>query len=197
MSQRLASADPSVTLEDDLQRRSDGHHARDVDEVADLLRVLGPLSVAELAERTDADELAHRSGVDLPAAIDRLVEERRAMRVTVAGDDRIADAADAARLRDALGVAIPLGLPTTFTDPVDHPLRDLVERYARTHAPFTAGEVADELEAALVGPAAQARSASEQVRYEFCPECGRKGRYRRPGADLLRCKYCGAASVSS
>jgi hypothetical protein len=67
---------------------------------------------------------------------------------------------------------------------------------AEVAGPATAGEVAEELEAALVGSAAPARSASGQVRYEFCPECGRKGRYRRPGADLLRCKYCGAASVS-
>jgi ATP-dependent Lhr-like helicase len=139
--------DPAVllALEDDLQRRSEGHRARDVDEVADLLRLLGPLSLDELADRTDADELLARAGVGLAAAVDRLVEERRAIAVNVAGDDRLADAADAARLRDALGVAIPLGLPTTFTDPVDHPLRDLVERYARTHGPFTAAEVAARL----------------------------------------------------
>ena len=44
--------------------------------------------------------------------------------------------------RDALGVALPLGLPGAFTDPVDAPLDDLVARYARTHGPFLAGEVA-------------------------------------------------------
>jgi hypothetical protein len=56
--------------------------------------------------------------------------------------------------------------------------------------------VCDELEAMLVGePAATARSASELVRYGFCDECGRKGRYRRPGRTDSRCKYCGAADA--
>ena len=138
----LVDPEVLIALEDDLQRRSEGRLARDLDEVADLMRLLGPLSLDELSDRTDADELADRSdGVDVAGAVALLVDERRAMAVTVAGEERFADTADAARLRDALGVAIPLGLPTTFTDPVDHPLRDLVERYARTHGPFTAGEV--------------------------------------------------------
>ena len=58
---------------------------------------------------------------------------------------RFAAAEDAARLRDALGVAVPVGLPAAFTDPVDSPLRDLVERFARTHAPFTTGQLAGRL----------------------------------------------------
>ena len=125
-------------LEDDLQRRSDGRRARDVDELADLPRLLGPLSIDELVERTDHDRLgdAVRDGVA------ELVAARRLIEVQVAGDARLADPADAARLRDALGVSLPLGLPAAFTEPVEEPLRDLVERYARTHGPFTASEVA-------------------------------------------------------
>ena len=45
---------------------------------------------------------------------------------------------DAGRLRDALGVALPPGVPDAFTEPVPDPLRDLVLRYARTHGPFGA-----------------------------------------------------------
>ena len=47
-------------------------------------------------------------------------------------------AEDAARYRDALGCAIPLGLPAAFTEPVARPLEHLVGRYARTHGPFLA-----------------------------------------------------------
>ena len=48
-------------------------------------------------------------------------------------------AEDAGRLRDALGVAVPVGLPARLhrvRSP--HPLVDLVARYARTHGPFLA-----------------------------------------------------------
>ena len=38
----------------------------------------------------------------------------------------VAAAEDASRLRDALGVALPPGLPAAFTDSVAEPLVDLV-----------------------------------------------------------------------
>ena len=49
---------------------------------------------------------------------------------------------DAGRLRDALGVPLPVGVPEAFTEPVADPLGDLVARYARTHGPFAADAVA-------------------------------------------------------
>ena len=133
--------DPEVldSVESELQRLAKGRRARDLDELHDLVRVLGPLSRAELADRFAGDRPA------LGAIVDELVAARRAIDVSVAGDSRIADAADAARLRDALGVSLPIGLPAVFTEPVDEPLRDLVERYARTHGPFTSFEVAARL----------------------------------------------------
>lgn len=131
-----------VDLEDDLQRLRAGRRARDVDEVHDLLRLLGPMTLDEVTLRATPD-------LDVAAMIHELVAARRAITVHLAGEERFADAADAARLRDALGVALPLGLPTVFTDPVDHPLRDLVERFARTHGPFTAHRVAERLGVAV------------------------------------------------
>jgi ATP-dependent helicase Lhr and Lhr-like helicase len=101
--------------------------ARDVDELHDVLRELGPLT---------ADELAERSRQDPGDWVERLLVERRAITVRLAGEDRIAAAEDASRLRDAIGVALPPGLPAAFTDPVEDPLADLVARYARTHGPF-------------------------------------------------------------
>ncbi len=127
--------DPAVLadLELELQLLTDGRQARDVDECHDLLRRLGDLTPAELAARCTGDATAW---------VDQLVADRRAIAVRVADEDRYAAAEDAARLRDALGVALPPGLPAAFTEPVDRPLDDLVARYARTHGPFHAQHVA-------------------------------------------------------
>ena len=66
----------------------------------------------------------------------RLVSEHRAIEVRLAGRLVVADAADAARLRDAAGVALPRGLPAACVASVPDPLGDLCVRYARTHGPF-------------------------------------------------------------
>jgi ATP-dependent helicase Lhr and Lhr-like helicase len=68
----------------------------------------------------------------------------------VAGEERWIAVEDAGRMRDALGVALPVGVPEAFTEPVRDPLGDLVARYARTHGPFHAGDCAARLG---VGPA--------------------------------------------
>jgi ATP-dependent Lhr-like helicase len=64
------------------------------------------------------------------------------LRVRIAGHERWIAIEDAGRVRDALGTALPVGVPEAFTEPVDDPLGDLVGRFARTHAPFTAADVA-------------------------------------------------------
>jgi ATP-dependent Lhr-like helicase len=127
--------DPTVLadLELELQRLVDSRRARDADELHDLLRTLGPLNRYEL----DA-----RCAVDAGPLVDRLLEERRVIEVVVAGESRLAAAEDAARVRDALGAALPRGLPAAFTEPVDDPLGDLVGRFARTHGPFVTTDVA-------------------------------------------------------
>ncbi|MGN6199107.1 Lhr family ATP-dependent helicase, partial [Humibacter sp.] len=76
------------------------------------------------------------------AALDELVAAKRALRVTVAGAERYAAIEDAARLRDALGVPLPIGVPTAFIEPVADPLGDLLGRFARTHGPFMVGDAA-------------------------------------------------------
>jgi ATP-dependent Lhr-like helicase len=161
--------DPDVLdqLERELQRLVEGRLARDPDEVTDLLRVLGPLTEAELVVRSSASVAG-----DLHAALARLAEDRRIISVAVAGEDRWAAAEDAGRLRDALGCAIPVGLPGVFTDPVDAPLEGLVVRYARTHGPFLDRDVAHRLgiDAARVRPVLDALVADGRlVRGEFRP----------------------------
>ncbi len=134
--------DPSVLadLELELQRLADGRRARDPDEAHDLLRLLGPLSRWEIEARCQPGD--GRGEAAVAEWLTELVETRRAIAVAVADEERFAAAEDAARLRDALGVALPPGLPAAFTDPVPDPLGDLVARFARTHGPFVTTQVA-------------------------------------------------------
>ncbi|HEX5295874.1 MAG TPA: DEAD/DEAH box helicase, partial [Streptosporangiaceae bacterium] len=67
---------------------------------------------------------------------------RRTIQVRIAGQPMWAAIEDAGRLRDALGVPLPVGVPEAFTEPVADPLGDLVARYARTHGPFSADAMA-------------------------------------------------------
>ncbi|GAB2615545.1 ATP-dependent helicase [Streptomyces capparidis] len=127
----LLDAEVMAELERELQRLTEDRRAKDAEGVADLLRLLGPLTGAELAERGGRAEWA-----------EQLAAARRAIRVRVAGEERWAAIEDAGRLRDALGTALPVGVPEAFTEPVGDPLGDLLARYARTHGPFTAAEAA-------------------------------------------------------
>ncbi|WP_309709919.1 ATP-dependent helicase, partial [Pseudolysinimonas sp.] len=150
--------DPKVIerTELELQRLDPERHAKDVEGLVDLLRLLGPLSTAELALRTTPRlDPAARSQTQIEggptapgwikAEIERLARSNRVIRATIAGDARWAVVEDASRLRDALGVPLPIGVPTAFLDPVDDPVGDLVSRYVRTHGPFTAQDAADRL----------------------------------------------------
>ncbi|WP_460461514.1 ATP-dependent helicase, partial [Angustibacter peucedani] len=123
--------------ERELQHLTPERAARHAEDVADLLRVLGPSSSAEVHERSGAAELPEVVGW-----LEGLEASRRVIRVRIAGDDRWAVVEDAGRLRDALGVPLPVGIPEAFLAPVADPLGELVSRYARTHGPFTVAEVA-------------------------------------------------------
>ncbi|MGW5531369.1 ATP-dependent helicase [Streptomyces xanthochromogenes] len=127
----LLDADVLSELERELQWLTEERRIKDGEGVADLLRVLGPLTDAELAER----------GAE-PGWAAELEAARRAIRVRVAGVEHWAAIEDAGRLRDALGTALPVGVPEAFTEPVKDPLGDLLSRYARTHGPFTSASAA-------------------------------------------------------
>ncbi|MEU6060457.1 ATP-dependent helicase [Streptomyces sp. NPDC047097] len=127
----LLDAEVLAELEAELQWRTEDRRVKDMEGVADVLRVLGPLTGAELAERGAEPEWA-----------EQLAGARRAIRVRIAGTDHWAAIEDAGRLRDALGTALPVGVPEAFTEPVKDPLGDLLARYARTHGPFTSADAA-------------------------------------------------------
>jgi ATP-dependent Lhr-like helicase len=140
-----------------LQRLDPRRAIRELDHVHDALRELGELSREELGERCTDEARA-----ELDAWVDRLIETRRAAELKVAGHTRVIAAEDAGRYRDALGVVPPLGLPEAYLEPVEAPLEDLVARYARTHVPFTAAELAARLGLGL-GPI---RAALESLRQQ-------------------------------
>ena len=121
-------------VERELQRLTEERKATDVEGVADMLRILGDLSTAEAMERGAT-----------PRWLAELEESRRAIRVRIAGEERWVPIEDAGRLRDALGTALPVGVPDAFLELVDDPLGDVVARYARTHGPFQPGDVAARL----------------------------------------------------
>ncbi|MFJ9391103.1 DEAD/DEAH box helicase [Nocardioides sp. NPDC101246] len=82
---------------------------------------------------------------EVSAVLEGLATARRVVEVRVAGEARWAVVEDVARLRDGLGVAVPPGVPSAFTEPVEDPVGDLVSRYARSHGPFTTTDVASRL----------------------------------------------------
>ncbi|UBH24670.1 DEAD/DEAH box helicase [Micrococcus porci] len=196
--------DPEVIarVEAELQRTAPDRRVRGAEALADLLRIVGPLSVAEAAARTlpvedaapaPADEAAagapsaaHLAAVT--AHLEGLERTGRAYRVRLNGEERFAAVEDAARLRDALGAPIPLGVPVAFHEPVEDPVGDLVSRYARTHGPFTAAEAgaALGLGGAVVLPVLQALASQRRVS---------QGAYRpdgTPGATGLEAEWIAA-----
>ncbi|MFF1416413.1 ATP-dependent helicase [Streptomyces sp. NPDC058280] len=155
--------DPEVLteLEQELQWLTEDRRVKDLEGVADLLRVLGPLTDEELAER----------GAQTPWAQD-LAAARRAIKVRIGGAEHWAAIEDAGRLRDALGTALPVGVPEAFTEPVKDPLGDLLARHARTHGPFTSSTAAERfgLGTAVTDGALHRLAASDRVvQGEFHP----------------------------
>ncbi len=117
-----------------LQHLSEDRAARDAEGVADLLRLLGPLTEAEIAERCTAD--------DVGGWLEGLREAKRALTVSFAGQTWWVAIEDIGLLRDGVGVAVPVGVPAIFTEGVADPLGELLGRYARTRAPFTTHDAA-------------------------------------------------------
>ncbi|HWC20956.1 MAG TPA: ATP-dependent helicase [Flexivirga sp.] len=127
-------------VEQQLQRLVPERHSRDAEDVADLVRVLGVLTREQIEQRTREE-----SRTEVAGWLHDLVAARRLIEVRWADTTGYAAIEDAARLRDALGLALPAGIPAAFLEPTADPLGELVARYARTHAPFPETEVATAL----------------------------------------------------
>ncbi|MEO5853231.1 MAG: ATP-dependent helicase [Nocardioides sp.] len=134
----LLDPDVLAEIEAELQQLNDDRRARDAEGLADLVRVLGPLTTDEVRDRSVP-------GGDVTGWLTALADQRRLVEVRMAGQERWAAIEDVGRLRDGLGVPVPPGTPEAFSEPVDDPLADLVARYARTHGPFTTDDAATRL----------------------------------------------------
>ncbi|HEY2288366.1 MAG TPA: crosslink repair DNA glycosylase YcaQ family protein, partial [Streptosporangiaceae bacterium] len=159
--------DPAVVTEteQELQRLAPDRKARDLEGLADVLQMAGPLSAEEVAERCTDPAAA-------PGWLAELAHARRAIEVRVGGQPRWAAVEDAGRLRDALGLPLPPGIPEAFAEPLPDPLGDLVSRYARTHGPFTADAAAARYAlgvAVVAGTLRRLAAAGRVVEGEFLP----------------------------
>jgi ATP-dependent helicase Lhr and Lhr-like helicase len=97
------------------------------DQLHDKLRLRGDLRVGE-----------YDAALAAP-----LLDERRAVVVRVAGEDRLIAAEDAGRYRDALGAMPPSGLPDAFLEGGPESLQQLVLRFAKGRGPFTSGQASE------------------------------------------------------
>lgn len=126
--------DPEIIAQthSELQRTASGRRARNPEELADILRIVGPIPVEQV-----------RLHAEFADAVDRALEGLggRVMVVRFGPGAHLAQAVDAALLRDGLGVPVPPGVPApveTIADALDQ----LVSRWARTRGPFTVRDVA-------------------------------------------------------
>ena len=130
--------DPEALAEvaEQLQHLTEAGLAKDRDGLQQILRRLGDLTAEECEQRTE-------EGYSAASMLEKLVKERRAAVVRIAGEERYIAAEDAGLYRDALGVPEPAGLPESFLEPIEDALVSLVRRYAATHVPFPTRQLAD------------------------------------------------------
>ncbi|RNE48627.1 ATP-dependent helicase [Corynebacterium alimapuense] len=107
--------------------------ARTVEELADLLRLLGPIPVEELAEHCQFDD---------PLSSARELLTGRVMEIRIGGRAHLAQVLDAPLLRDALGIPVPPGVPAQVAEIIDA-LEQLVSRWVRTRGPFVLTDLAE------------------------------------------------------
>src|SRR5437762_96879 len=160
----LLDAESMDAIERQLQRLDSAYHVKSADGIHDMLLSLGDLTDAEIGERSTSPEVA--------AAVGALVTARRALPVRIAGEPRYIAVEDAARVRDALGVPLPVGIPESLLQPVRDPLGDVALRYARSHAPFPAADFAARYGLAVAAAEAvlvRLTSESRLIEGEFRP----------------------------
>ncbi|MGC2375327.1 MAG: DEAD/DEAH box helicase, partial [Solirubrobacteraceae bacterium] len=175
----LIDAGALARIEDDLQHRSQRTQATSGDALCEVLRRLGDLRGDELRERV-------LEGLDAEGMLAGLERERRVVRVRIAGEERVIAADDAGLYRDAFGAVPPGGLPSVFLQDVPDALRRLVERYARTHGPFTSFELHERYSVDASSALRELERSGELVRGELRPIPSNPSHMPPPGASPSR-----------
>jgi len=134
----LLDPDVIAAVELEIQHLAEDRRINGADTLNDALRRLGPLTEQQIRARAARPE-------ETTTWVQKLSDSRRIVAVRMQGEDRWAVVEDVARLRDGLGIQPPPGVPEQLLKPVADPLGDVVGRYARTHAPFTATQAAEDL----------------------------------------------------
>ncbi len=147
----LIDAEVLEGVEEELSGVASGHQARNADEIEERLRRSGDLSL---------DELRERSTEDPRPAIERLENERRIARLSIAGEERYVAASDEERYRRGL------------TQDGDGPdLEEILLRFARGRGPFLTDQAArryelppEQVERVLASLAAEERLVLGELR---------------------------------
>ncbi|PRC47298.1 ATP-dependent helicase, partial [Mycobacterium sp. ITM-2017-0098] len=110
----LLDAEVIASTTRQLQHLTEERAVRDAEGVADLLRLLGPLTADEIAERCVHSEIG--------GWLEGLLTAKRVLTVSFAGQSWWVAVEDIGRLRDGVGVAVPVGVPMAFLEPIVDPL---------------------------------------------------------------------------
>ena len=124
--QELLDSQIIAEVDAQLRRITPDRQARNFEELADALRLLGPIPTAKLSAHVNFP-------VELSAITTALAG--RVMVLRIAGVEHLAQIGDAPLLRDGLGIPVPAGVPAQVTLITDA-LQQLVSRWARTRGPF-------------------------------------------------------------
>src|SRR5699024_7404493 len=124
MLRELLDDDVIAKVEADLQHTRVGRRLTGVEGVADVLRLLGPLTTEELAvrlrahpEHTEHSEVPQSAYLQtVQTCVEHLVDTRRALRVRIGTVEYWCAIEDAPRLRDGLGVPLPVGVPAALAE---------------------------------------------------------------------------------
>ena len=163
----------------------------------------GSAAAAGPADRRRGRRPRPVDGADVGGWLEGLRAARRALTVSFAGRSWWVAIEDIGRLRDGVGVAVPVGVPASFTEEVADPLGELLGRYARTHTPFTTADAAARFGLGLrVTADVLGRLAADGrlVRGDFvaAAEASRApGTGASSGATPRCCAFCGARSLAA
>ncbi|MCA9218207.1 MAG: hypothetical protein KDB27_34300, partial [Planctomycetales bacterium] len=135
----LLDAEAIDQVATELQRLTSKFALRDADDLHSMLLQLGDLTAEEINARAGGSD---GTRPDTKSWLKTLTSGGRIIAATIATEERYIAAEDAARYRDVVGIEVPSCLPKAFLETVEHPLEDLLTRFAKTHSPFAAEHVA-------------------------------------------------------